>query len=108
MFHARLQVVFSHGMCRLAAKYIYMLHLFLVLNTVIPLLFFMALMLFKELLQLRALRDLSVLIPVSSVGSGLFYSRALHFGGSRERPGNVRRKERLLLGVCTKLVRKIS
>lgn len=36
-----------------------------VLNTVIPLLFFMALMLFKELLQLRALRDLSVLIPVS-------------------------------------------
>lgn len=41
-----------------------------VLNTVIPLLFFTALMLFKELLQLRALRDLSVLIPVSSVGSG--------------------------------------
>lgn len=78
------------------------------MNSVIPPLFFTAFMLFKELLQLRALRDLSVLIPASSVGSGLFYSRALHFGGTSERPRNVRRKERLLLGVCRKLVRKIS
>lgn len=42
---------------------------------------------------MRALRDLSVLIPVSSVGRGLFYSRTLHFGGTSERPRNVRRKE---------------
>lgn len=65
-------------------------------------------MLFKELLQLRTLRDFSVLIPVPSVGSALFYSRALHFGGTSERPRNVRRRERLLLSVCRKLVRKIS
>lgn len=79
-----------------------------VLNAVISLLFFTAFMIFKELLQLRALRDLSVLIPVSSVGCGSFYSRALHFGGTSERARNVKRKEKLLLSVCMKLVRKIS
>lgn len=79
-----------------------------VLNTVTPLLFFTVLMMFKELLQLRALRGLSVLIPVSSVGSGWFYSQALHFRGTSDRSRNVRRKDRLLLSVCRKLVRKIS
>lgn len=41
----------------------------------------------------ESLGDLSVLIPVSSVENGLFYSRALHFGDTSERPRNVRRKE---------------